>query len=52
MGEGAEVFVRGACGSEAVAGVYEVAEEMEFIAAGSHSEYVGIFKCCGKGEKT
>lgn len=34
-----------------MARAFELAEEMELIAAGSRSEYVGIFKCCGKEAK-
>jgi len=34
-----------------VARVFELGEEMEFIAAGSCGEYVGIFKPCGKEAK-
>lgn len=41
----------GACRWEAMVRAFEVAEEMEFIVAGSSSEYTEIFKCCGKGEK-
>lgn len=41
----------GACRWEAMVRAFVVAEEMEFIVAGSSSEYTEIFKCCGKGEK-
>lgn len=34
-----------------MARVFELTEEMEFIVAGSHSEYIGTFKHYGKEAK-
>lgn len=34
-----------------MARAFETAQEMEFIVAGSHSEFMVIFKCCEEGAK-